>query len=77
MLDGDAPNEAYLGAGSLLGRYCHTHHCDNVPEVNQLQKKIAAPLAKGCKAPSLTEEDKVIEKNFSFVKYSSIFLFSF
>ncbi|CAG9854324.1 unnamed protein product [Phyllotreta striolata] len=41
----DLPEEAYLGIGNLVGRYCRQHSCDNVDAVNQITTKLAAKLS--------------------------------
>lgn len=38
------PREAYLGIGTLAGRYCNEHSCDNVDELNKLMQKLTTKL---------------------------------
>ncbi|BES98257.1 Domain of Unknown Function (DUF1081) [Nesidiocoris tenuis] len=63
LLDGNAPDSAYLHLG-ILGRiFCSEHPCGQygVAEVTAFQKKLAAPLlTKGCSPASHKEEDQLI-----------------
>ncbi|KAK7794405.1 hypothetical protein R5R35_011682 [Gryllus longicercus] len=52
------PREALLGIGSLAGRYCHEHTCENVQQVNELISKLAKRLT--IKITSRDDENKVI-----------------
>jgi hypothetical protein len=55
----DVSSETYLGVGALAGKFCKEHSCVDVPEVAQLEAKLAAPLMAGCKPASLDAEDHV------------------
>ncbi|GLV37036.1 apolipophorin [Carabus blaptoides fortunei] len=38
------PREAFLGIGTLAGRFCREHSCDNVAELNKLMDKLITKL---------------------------------
>lgn len=55
----DLPREAYLGVGTLAGRYCRDHKCDNNDNLEKLTKKFVQKL-NNCKAGNRQEENNVI-----------------
>ncbi|XP_001604024.1 apolipophorins [Nasonia vitripennis] len=58
----DQPNLSrigYLGIGQIIGRYCHQHSCENVPEIKNALAKIVAKVKDG-KANNRADEDVII-----------------
>ncbi|KAK9874204.1 hypothetical protein WA026_002561 [Henosepilachna vigintioctopunctata] len=53
------PREAYLGVGSLAGRYCSTHSCDTLEVVDKLIQKLLSKLG-DFKAANRKEESDMI-----------------
>ncbi|XP_028142993.1 apolipophorins isoform X2 [Diabrotica virgifera virgifera] len=41
------PDQAYLGIGNLVGRYCQQHPCDKVDALNQITQKLIQKLGNG------------------------------
>ncbi|XP_046669451.1 LOW QUALITY PROTEIN: apolipophorins-like [Homalodisca vitripennis] len=63
LLSGDkVPYQAYLGIGSVAGKFCvqHPQLCETSQEYNQLLARLAAPLAGGCKVDSHEKENNII-----------------
>ncbi|CAH1391672.1 unnamed protein product [Nezara viridula] len=71
LLDGEPDLNAYLGIGSLAGKFCREHNCEGVNEINQLQIKLGAPLLKGCRCNTKKEENQLIAslKGLGNIKY--------
>ncbi|KAG8309598.1 hypothetical protein J6590_081659 [Homalodisca vitripennis] len=63
LLSGDkVPYQAYLGIGSVAGKFClqHPQLCETSQEYKQLLARLAAPLAGGCKVDSHEKENNII-----------------
>ncbi|XP_046669464.1 apolipophorins-like [Homalodisca vitripennis] len=62
LLSGNTvPYQAYLGIGSVAGKFClqHSQLCETSPEYRQLLDRLAAPLTRGCKVDSHEKENNV------------------
>ncbi|KAL1117311.1 hypothetical protein AAG570_004637, partial [Ranatra chinensis] len=71
-LDGEPTTNAYLGVGSLAGRYCKEHSCQGSADLVALEQKLAAPLLTGtCTPETLDAEDHLLAslKGLSNVGY--------
>ncbi|XP_066996773.2 apolipophorins [Anabrus simplex] len=55
---GNVPREGILAIGSLAGRYCRDHNCENVPQLNDLLGKLAKMIK--LKVKSIKEENNAI-----------------
>lgn len=53
------PREAYLGIGTLAGRYCKKHNCHKAELVNKLIHKLVSKLGDG-KADNRDKENEII-----------------
>lgn len=53
------PREAYLGIGTLAGRFCKEHSCKNVDDLNKLTQKLISKIGDG-KAANRQEENEII-----------------
>lgn len=53
------PREAYLGVGTLAGRYCREHSCVNVDAINKLTQKLLSKLGDG-KANNREKENEIV-----------------
>lgn len=53
------PREAFLGIGTLAGRFCKEHSCKNVDDLNKLIQKLISKLGDG-KAANRQEENEII-----------------
>ncbi|XP_017768375.1 PREDICTED: apolipophorins [Nicrophorus vespilloides] len=53
------PREAYLGVGTLVARYCASHDCKNVDQLNKLTQKLVGKLRDG-KATNREQENEII-----------------
>ncbi|XP_046686000.1 apolipophorins-like, partial [Homalodisca vitripennis] len=63
LLSGNkVPYQAYLGIGSVAGKFClqHPQFCETSQEYKQLLASLAAPLAGGCKVDSHEKENNII-----------------
>lgn len=55
----DVPREAYLGVGTLAGRFCRQHSCKNLDSLNKLTQKLASKIGDG-KAANRQQENEII-----------------
>lgn len=55
----DVPREAYLGVGTLAGRYCRQHSCKNLDSLNKLTQKLLVKIGDG-KAANRQQENDII-----------------
>lgn len=55
----DVPREAYLGVGTLAGRYCRQHSCKNLDSLNKLTQKLITKIGDG-KANNRQQENEII-----------------
>ncbi|XP_044727273.1 apolipophorins isoform X2 [Chrysoperla carnea] len=53
------PREAYLGVGTLAGRYCRDHKCENDHNLDQLTKKFISKIG-NCKSSNRDNENTLI-----------------
>ncbi|KAG5899642.1 hypothetical protein JTB14_036015 [Gonioctena quinquepunctata] len=55
----DLSHEAYLGIGTLAGRYCRQHPCENVAAINKLSQKLTQKVGNGKPANKKSENEMV------------------
>lgn len=70
--ESDVPREAYLGVGTLAGRYCRVHSCKNLDSLNKLTQKLLSKIGDG-KAANRQQENEIIYalKSLANINYLS------